>query len=142
MKFVLTGFRQSGNIRHYSFQGVGDDRRTRTQLGVAVDLTLLHKLRLPLQELPLLCCLFLAARVDNEPPGHSIPIGRDFVFCEADILAYAEQLAREKAGSQTDRKLRPLLPANAQSSAVPILIDAPNGRSGIGLGSRAGLPLI
>ena len=144
MKFVLAGFRQNGSVRRYSFQGIGEDRRTRTEFSVGVDLTLLHKHRIPLQEAPLLCCLLLSARVasaqlhNSVVPGRALPFERDFVFPEEDLLVHAEQLARERAPSQTDRKPRPFA---FNGSPSPILMDSSDGRSGIGLGSRGALPL-
>jgi hypothetical protein len=144
MKFVLAGFHQNENVRRYSFQGIGDDRRTRIEFSVGVDLTLLYKHRIPLQEAPLLCCLLLSARVgsaqlhNSVSPGRALPLERDFVFPEEDLLVHAEQLARERAPSQTDRKPRPFA---FRGTPTPILIDSSDGRSGIGLGSRAALPL-
>ena len=61
MKFVLAGFHQNGNVRRYSFQGIGDDRRTRIEFSVGVDLTLLYKHRIPLQEAPF-CAAFCYPR--------------------------------------------------------------------------------
>jgi hypothetical protein len=134
MKFVLAGFRQNGNVRVYLFQGIGADRRTRTEFSVGVDLTLLHKHRIPLQEVPLLCCRSLASRIGCEQLAE-----RDFVLSEAEMLAHFEQLARDRAGDQADRTSKPLSPGKSQNSPLPI--DFPNGRSGIGLGSRVGLSL-
>jgi len=139
MKFLLAGFRQEKNVRHYAFQGIGDGQPTRTQYNVAVDLMLIHKLRIPFQELPLLCCLLLSTRLANDQLGSAV---RDLVFSENDMLICAEQLALERASGVTDRKSKPSpLPAR-KASAAPMLIDSGNGRSGIGLASRAGLPLI
>jgi len=134
MKFVLAGFRQSENIRHYSFQGIGDDRRTRTEFSVGVDLSLLHKHGIPLQEVPLLCCLLLASRVGNDQLC-------SLMFSEGEMLAHAQQRAREREATHSARKSTSLSAAGTQTSPSPMVIDSGNGRSGIGLGSRAGLPL-
>ena len=140
MKFVLTGLHQDGNIRKYRFQGIGDDRRTRTEFSVAVDLRLLHKHRVPLQEAPLLFCLFLASRAE-EQLSSLLASDRDFVFSESAILLHAEQMATERAATQTDRKPKPFAPSKAPlPPSSPLLIDSQTG-SGIGLGSRAGLGL-
>jgi hypothetical protein len=141
MKFVLAGFRQNENVRRYSFQGIGDDRRTRTEFSVGLDLTLLHKHRIALQEAPLLCCLLLSARVGNDQLHNLILPERDFAFSEEDLLVHSGQLASERAASQADRKPKPVALSARQPLSSPILIDSPNRRSGIGLGSRAGLPL-
>ena len=133
MKFVLAGFRQNENIRYYSFQGIGADRRTRTEFSVGVDLTLLHKYGIPLQEVPLMCCVLLSSRVGADQL-HSL------MFPEEDMLAHAEQRARERAEAQTHGKPKPFTPPETLA-LPPTLIDSREGRSGIGLGSRAGLPL-
>lgn len=129
MRFVLAGFRQNESIRHYSFEGIGDDRRTRTEFSVGVDLTLLHKHGIPLQEAPLLCSLLLTSRVGDEQL-------RSLMFSEDDMLAHAEQRARERAETQTDRKPKSVSLTDTPPSAAPIRIESSNGPSGIGLGSR------
>jgi hypothetical protein len=64
------------------------------------------------------------------------------MFSEGDMLAHAQQRAKEREAIHTGRKPASLSPAGEQtSSPSPVLIDSGNGRSGIGLGSRAGLPL-
>ncbi len=134
MRFVLAGFRQNENIRHYSFQGIGDDRRTRTEFSVGVDLTLLHKHGIPLQEAPLLCSLLLASKVGEEQlPG--------LMFSEEDMLVHAAQRAKERAETQNDRRPKPFSPTDARTSPSPVLIEPRNGPSGIGLGSRVGSSL-
>jgi hypothetical protein len=129
MKFVLAGFRQDENVRHYSFEGIGDDRRTRTEFSVGVDLSLLHKHGIPLQEAPLMCSLLLTSHAGAEQL-------RRFVLSEDDIRAHAEQRARERAETETDRKPKPFSPTGPRPSAAPIPIDPRTGPSGIGLGSR------
>ena len=61
VEFVFNCFSQDENIRTYIFQGIADDRKTRTEFSVEVDLTLLHKHGIPLQEVPPLCCRLLAS---------------------------------------------------------------------------------
>jgi hypothetical protein len=141
MKFVLAGFRQNANIRRYAFQGIGDDRRTRTEFSVAVDLTLLQKHRIPLQEAPLLCCLSLASRAEDEQLSNLLPSERNFVFSEEEILAHVGQITQKRADTQADRKPKPYAPSKVPLSPSPVLIDSQTGRSSIGLGSRTGLPL-
>ena len=53
MDFVLTGFRQDANVRHFAFQRVAGDH-SRTEFTVSADMSLLVKHKIPLQELPLL----------------------------------------------------------------------------------------
>ena len=134
MKFVLAGFRQNENIRYYSFQGIGEDRRTRTAFSVGIDLTLLHKHGIPLQEAPLMCSFLLASKVGEEP----FP---SLMFSEEDMLLHAAQRARERAETQNDRRPKPFSPPDARTSPTPISIESRNGPSGIGLGSRVGSSL-
>ena len=141
MKFVLAGFRQNENIRHYSFQGIGDDRRTRTEFSVGVDLTLLHKHGIPLQEAPLLCSHLLTSRGADEQLRSVMFSERSLMFSDDDMLAYAAQRARERAETQNDRKPKPSSLTDPRRSASPMLIEPRNGPSGIGLGSRVGSSL-
>jgi hypothetical protein len=134
MKFVLAGFRQNESIRYYSFQGIGDDRRTRTEFSVGVDLTLLHKHGIPLQEVPLMCSFLLASKVGEE----QLPT---LMFSEADMLIHTAQRAIERAENQNDRRPKHFSPTRVPTSPSPILIESRKGPSGIGLGSRAGSSL-
>ena len=134
MKFVLAGYRQNENVRYYSFQGIGEDRRTRTEFSVGVDLTLLHKHAIPLQEAPLMCAVLLASKVGGEQRP-------SLMFSEEDLLIHAEQRARERAEHQNDRKPKTFSPAGTRTPPSPTLIESRNGPSGIGLGSRVGSPL-
>jgi len=132
MKFVLTGFTQNENIRHYSFQRIGGDRKSRTDVTVGVDMTLLLKHRIPLQEAPLLCSLLLASRAgDEQDPS--------FMIAEGDIRARAEQGASERAKSQSKRKPASL-PHETPTPRPQSAPDFGSGKLGIGLGSRTGYP--
>ncbi len=52
--FVLSGFTQGLGFRTYAFEGVSADR-SRSGFSVRVELSLLRRYRIPLQDLPLLC---------------------------------------------------------------------------------------
>ena len=127
MKFTLTGFSQDENIRQYSFLGIGADRR-RTELKVGVDLTLLLKHGIPLQEAPLLCCLLLASTAEHEQE-------RSFMISEGDLRARANQRACERAESRTKGK-RPSAPPPETRSSPPANTDFGQEKYGFGLGSR------
>jgi len=142
MKFVLAGFRQNENIRHYSFQGIGDDRRTRTEFSVGVDLTLLHKHGIPLQEAPLLCSRLLTSRGADEQLRSVMFSERSLMFSDDDMLAYAAQRARERAETENDRKPKPPSLTGNPRPASPMPIEPRNRPSGIGLGSRVGSSLV
>src|SRR5579864_7270785 len=102
MKFVLRGFCQNENIRHYSFYGIGGGRKSPTEFTVGVDLTLLHKYGIPLQEAPLLCSLLLPSHAGDERD-------RSFMISEDDMRARAEQRASERTESQNKRKPAPVI---------------------------------
>lgn len=141
MKFVMAGFRQTENVRYYSFQGIGEDRRTRTEFTVGIDLTLLQKHGIPLQEAPLLCSLLLTSRGSDEQLRGSLFSEPSLIFSEDDMLAHAERRARELAETHNDRKPKPLTPTQSKTLPSPITIDSPHRSSGIGLGSRLGSAL-
>jgi hypothetical protein len=134
MKFVLTGFTQDENVRRYSFQGIAPGGK-RTDLSVGVDLALVHRHGIPLQEIPLLCTQFLAAE------------GGFYQDCkcelsESDMRARSEQRAIESMESH--RKKRPaaesLIEASPSESVSPGTSQHGYGKVGIGLGSRTTYP--
>jgi hypothetical protein len=95
---------------------------------VCVDLTLLHKHKIPLQEVPLLCCLLLASRIEDE----SIPT---LTFSEDDMRARAAEREAEHAEAKWKRKSSPLTVAT-ELALPPPLFDLSNGKNnGIGLGN-------
>jgi len=94
MEFVLTGFRQDNNIRHYAFERIAADR-TRTGFTVGVDLALVRKYRIPLQELPLLCCQLLKGQAEA---GEA----RTLTFSEQQMLGYVAH--REAAQHEAELK--------------------------------------
>jgi hypothetical protein len=132
MKFVLTGFCQNENIRRYSFQGIATGGK-RTDWNVGVDLTMLQRHGIPLQEAPLLCSVLLASESAHGE-------GQSLMITESDMRARAEQRASERMESQNKRKpysLPPTQPPVPISQATP---DLELGSLGIGLGSRPGYP--
>src|SRR5579862_1854925 len=88
MEFVLTGFRQDANVRRYTFQGISDDR-TRSEFSVGVDLGLIRKHRIPMQELPLLCRGLLQGQPAEDAVG-------PLMFTENDMLGCASRRAAEQ----------------------------------------------
>ena len=61
MRFLLTGFSQTANVRRYTFQGVTPDQ-TRQEVTIGVDLNLIRQYGISLQELPLLCLASISTR--------------------------------------------------------------------------------
>src|ERR1700730_2788264 len=67
VEFTLRRFSQeSDNIRRYVFQGASSGG-IRAEFSVGVDLTLLQRYRIPIQEVPLLCSLLLASSLEKDP---------------------------------------------------------------------------
>jgi hypothetical protein len=132
MKFVLTSFCQDENIRRYSFQGIAAGGK-RTDWNVGVDLTMLQRLGIPLQEAPLLCSILLASQsVQSE--------GQSLMITESVMRTRAEQRASERMESQNKRKPASLAPVQPQAPNPHATPDLKLGRLGIGLGSRSAYP--
>jgi hypothetical protein len=133
MKFVLTGFCQNENIRRYSFQGIATGGR-RTDWNVGVDLTMLQRHGIPLQEAPLLCSEVLASQAGHDQ-------AQSLMISDSHMRARAEQRASERMEQQSKRKPTsvPLTPTPAP---IPLATgDVKYGRlGGIGLGSRPAYP--
>lgn len=100
MKFVFTGFRQSGSIRQYAFNGIENDR-TRTAFTVEADLTLLRKHAIAVQEVPLLCVRLLE-QLDEAQSSRAV------IFTEQEMLGYASgRVAAQEAARQRRKIHRP-----------------------------------
>ena len=94
MNYVLIDSRQFGTVRRFYFDALGDG--SRSGVAVDVDLKLIHKHRIPLQELPLLC------RRRLEAPWRETVV----VFTESDMLKYAAEQAAEKEARALKRPNR------------------------------------
>jgi len=109
MEFVLTGFRQDKNIRRYAFQGIAADRK-RTEFTVGVDLGLIRKYQIPLQELPLLCRHFLTGHAEG---GQT----QTLTFTEEDMLGYANRRAAARDAAELKRKAHRRPPSSRTGQA-------------------------
>ena len=85
MEYVLTRVEQSENIRSYAFAEVDRDLR-RTSFTVVVDISLLRKYAVPLQELPLLCRHFLE---EQREAGSD----QNLMYGEVEMVQYASRRA-------------------------------------------------
>lgn len=63
MGFILLGFSQEDNVRHFAFQRIAADG-TRTGFTVHADLLLARQFNIKLQDLPLMCRQMLDSRPD------------------------------------------------------------------------------
>ena len=87
MNHVLVDSRQVGSVRRFYFDAI--DESARHRVAVEVDLRLVHKHRIPLQELPLLCRRRLEGTLDKTV----------VVFTEGDMLMYAADRKAAKEAS-------------------------------------------
>jgi hypothetical protein len=85
MEYLLTGIEQSDNIRSYAFAEVDRDTRT-ASFTVAVDISLLRKYAIPLQELPLLCRHFLQIKRESGSD-------QNLTYGEPEMVEYANRRA-------------------------------------------------
>jgi hypothetical protein len=98
MEYVLTSFHHESNVRKFLFDGIDADRR-RTPFTVCVDLGMIRKYEISLQELPLLCRYLLEGQAVD---AHI----RVLTFTEADMQGHADRraatlrAAEERRGGQ------------------------------------------
>jgi hypothetical protein len=93
MEYVLTGFQQDNNIRRYAFQGIAGDR-SRTDFTVNVDLSLIRRYEISVQELPLLCRHLLEEQVAEQ--DRTVEFTEDAMRGHASIRAAAQLAADQK----------------------------------------------
>jgi hypothetical protein len=111
MDFVFSGFRNSGSVREYTFEGIAEDR-SRSRFIVDADLSLARRHGITLQELPLLCLHFLEgmAVLDGTKPIR---------FSEEAMIALAtERAALARAAALRKRPWRPRKPEEAGPISV------------------------
>ena len=99
MQFILKGFNQDVAFRTFAFQGIAVDR-TRADFTVKVELALMRKYLIRVQELPLLCRQLLE-RGDESEQMHML------IFPEEDMRVHASAQASRAKGSF--KKKRPPL---------------------------------
>jgi hypothetical protein len=103
MEYVLTGFSQDKNIRWFAFDGISDERR-RLKFMVGVDISLIRKYAISLQELPLLCLHLLEGQA---AAGRA----QQLTFTEADMAAYADRRTAAQLALE-ERKMHRKPPSN------------------------------
>ena len=97
MLYRLTGFTNDLGFRVFLFEDIPKDLGRGRNYLVRADLALSRKYRIPLQELPLLCCEILQQRTANDDTQHT------FTCTEDDMSTYARDAAgrRTQAGAHT-----------------------------------------
>ena len=100
MNYVLVDSRQFGTVRRFYFDAIAQG--SRHEVTVEVDLKLVHKHKIPLQELPLLCRRLLEGRTKIETT----------TFTEMDMAQCAsERAAAENALMEKRQSRRPPAPS-------------------------------
>jgi hypothetical protein len=106
MDYVLTSFHHESNIRKFLFDGIDSDRR-RTPFTVCVDLGIIRKYEITLQELPLLCRYLL----ERQDVGTQIP---DLTFTEAEMQSHADRRSAALRAAEEKRAHRKNAAAGGQ----------------------------
>lgn len=96
LQYILTGFTHDLRFRVFAFTCIGDDRG-RTEYEVRVDLGLLQRYGIRIQELPLLCREVLERRSQTEEQ-------RTFTYTEADMRVSADLSASRAAVAKNNKK--------------------------------------
>ncbi|MFB3779808.1 MAG: hypothetical protein ACE141_19465 [Bryobacteraceae bacterium] len=95
MQFILTGFDQEAQFRSYAFMGI--ENRTRVKFTVGVDLALIPRYGIRMQELPLLCRRLLDRRGEADET-------RALTFTEEEMSVHASSCAVARAAAAVKRK--------------------------------------
>jgi hypothetical protein len=94
-QYLLVSFEQRNNIRQYSFSGRTEEGQ-RHEFLVDVDLGLIRRHRIPMQEIPLLCCRLLEERAVSLQD-------RQITLTEAHMEIIAERAAELKRQAEQRR---------------------------------------
>ena len=96
MRFIVTGFTPDTAFRVFAFEGIDADS-ARTEFTVRVDLSLIRRYGIHIQELPLLCRRLLERREDLEPEHNLTFTEADMCRHHSDCAAIKEAAAQKKA---------------------------------------------
>jgi len=97
MRYLMMGFDQDTGVRQYAFQGIADG--IRTDFTVGVELALIPRYGIRIQELPLLCRGLLERQGEGEER-------RKFTLAETEMRAYADICATARETAAQRKKLR------------------------------------
>ena len=120
--FSMTGFTQDGGSRVFAFTRVQADG-TRAEFTVKADLALSRRYAITVQELPLLCRLFLEGLSEADET-------RALTYTEDQMSLHAKECATRAVGPHK-KKPSDTFPAAESSSArqrVPIILPNPTAR--------------
>lgn len=110
MDYLLTSYRRANSVRVLVFDEVAADR-TRTEFTVSIDIGLIGKYAIGLQELPLLCRQLLEKRANAA-------VTRTLVFAEADMALLADERAEALRQAQQKKFTRRFPKPNSPQSSV------------------------
>ena len=96
VRFTLMGFDQNANLRRYAFQGNVDG--VRTAFTVAVDLALILRFGIHIQELPLLCRELLERQVEGQEE-RALTLTEKEMRVQAENRSMARQAADQRRNS-------------------------------------------
>lgn len=98
MDYILTGFITESGYRVFAFECMSKER-VRTHYRVRVDIALIRKYGIHVQDLPLLCRGLLDRRLEDEEP-------RALTYTESDMRIHADVLALRHAEAQKKKTPR------------------------------------
>lgn len=98
MEYILTSVEQSQNIRLYAFTEI-DTSAHRAPMTVAVDISLLRKYAIPLQELPLLCRHYVRER-------RGAGSDANLTYGEPEMILYSTRRAESERATQERKSHR------------------------------------
>ena len=107
MQFVLTGFTHDMGFRVFAFERMGENR-VRTQCTVRINLVLIRRYGIQIQELPLLC----RGLLDRREEGSEV---LSLTFTEEEMRVCADERAAVRAAAAAKRK--PQKPADENTVA-------------------------
>ena len=96
MNFMLMGFDQDAELRIFAFKGIAADR-TKTEFTVGVNVALIPRYGIRMQELPLLCRQLLERRGEGEEK-------RTLTFTDEEMRLHADNCATAREAAAQRRK--------------------------------------
>jgi hypothetical protein len=102
MNFVYQGFTHKGNIRSFTFQG-RDENKFETSFSIHVNLLLLSRYRLAMQDAPAFCLQMLTSAYASSPG--KLEQFKQYQLIDEDLLPLV--LDREKRATQKALKAPP-----------------------------------
>ena len=119
MLYRLTGFTNDLGVRVFLFEDIPEDLGRGRNYLVRADLALSRKYRIPLQELPLLCCEILQQRTGNDDTQHT------FTCTEDDMSTYARTCAGAAEECKREPTRKPMTERQELSPGSGLVVSPP-----------------